>query len=145
MSDSHFYWFFDGTSGGASVPDLARVVDPSPADTDKHPYYVVGDFPSSESYVDSAVPGVWKDVQGKEHSGSRVGAALPFDNGVGVRWQAIVYTNSDNLCEPPKKATGPGSTPDTFGIFYSKESCKEKVQQIAQLPDGAEGWSQGKL
>ena len=140
-----FYWFVDGSPSGASVPDIARIVDSLDVDHDKHPYYVVKDFPASLSYIDSSVSGSWKDASGQEHSGCPVGRALPFDNGVGVRWQAIVYTNSDMLVSPPKKATGPGSSPDLFGNFYSAENCKAKVEQIAQLPKGDDEWGTGEM
>jgi hypothetical protein len=113
------YWFTDGVPSPGSVPRNGGWV-------------VVPDFPPQQSLIDADTDDEWKDSKGEPHKGTPVGRALPFDNGDGTRWSAIVYTNADPLVTPPKKASGLGSEPSEYGDYIDLDQCKKTVEETVR-------------
>lgn len=96
-------------------------------------FTTVQNFPGAGQLTDVDADDSWNDANGVSHRGTPVGRALPFDNGDGCKWEAIVYTNEDNLLEPPQKPTAPGSTPTSYGHFDYLDWCKTEVEKQVAL------------
>src|SRR3990167_5935284 len=83
-------------------------------DNESHPgsvprgelWLTVEHFPAQVNCIDVCGSETWKGRDGLEHRGTVLGRALPFDNGEGLKWEAIVYTDSYSLVHPPTLATG---------------------------------------
>jgi hypothetical protein len=123
-------WLSDGKPSAGSVPVLGKKDDQG-----RQVYKTVQNFPASRTYFDPKSKETFKDGSEQVHQGRVLGRVNPYDNGDaktdldGLGWEAIVYTNENNLVTPEHKPDGPGSTPTSVGTFKSAEAAQDAVER----------------
>jgi hypothetical protein len=133
-------WISDGKPSAASVPVVGKK-DANGVQT----YKTVQNFPSARTYFDPHSKETFKVDDDQVHQGRVLGRAIPFDNGDtqtdldGLGWEAVVYTNENNLVVPEHKPDGPGYTPTSVGHFKTAEAAQDAVERaVAKIRTGEE-------